>query len=398
MSMDSSANSVLVIGGSAAGLTTAEALRRKKFTGEITVLGDEMHAPYDRPPLSKQVLAGAWQPERAALRTEELLAGLDVRFELGQTATSLDVSANAVHTASGRTFSADALVIATGVRPRTLPDQPDLTGVHVLRTLEDSVRLRGDLTDGARLVVVGEGVLGSEIAATARSLGVDVTIAGPLAAPMAGQVGPLVSGLLGDLHLRNGVHLRLGTGVAGLTGTDGRVSGVELASGETLPADVVVVAIGAVPCTQWLEGSGLELDNGVVCDSHCRAAEGIYAVGDVARWYHEHTGALMRLENRTNVTEQAAAVAGVITGDSAPYAPIPYFWTDQFDAKLQVHGVLPKDADVDIVEGDVAGRRFVARYRSNGVVTGILGWNMPKQSRMRRQEIVDALTDLSPSR
>ncbi|QII07359.1 FAD-dependent oxidoreductase [Rhodococcoides fascians A25f] len=398
MSMVSSANSVVVIGGSAAGLTTVEALRRKKFTGEITVLGDEMHAPYDRPPLSKQVLAGAWQPERAALRTEELLAGLDVRFELGETATSLDVSAHAVHTASGRTFSADALVIATGVRPRTLPDQPDLAGVHVLRTLEDSVRLRADLTVGARLVVVGEGVLGSEIAATARSLGVDVTIAGPLAAPMAGQVGPLVSGLLRDLHLENGVHLRLGTGVAGLTGTDGRVSGVELASGDTLPADVVVVAIGAVPCTQWLEGSGLELDNGVVCDSHCRAAEGIYAVGDVARWYHEHTGALMRLENRTNVTEQAAAVAGVITGDSAPYAPIPYFWTDQFDAKLQVHGLLPKDADVDIVEGDVAGRRFVARYRSNGVVTGILGWNMPKQSRMRRQEIVDALTDLSPSR
>ncbi|WP_037176102.1 NAD(P)/FAD-dependent oxidoreductase [Rhodococcoides fascians] len=396
--MVSSANSVVVIGGSAAGLTTVEALRRKKFTGEITVLGDEMHAPYDRPPLSKQVLAGAWQPERAALRTEELLAGLDVRFELGETATSLDVSAHAVHTASGRTFSADALVIATGVRPRTLPDQPDLAGVHVLRTLEDSVRLRADLTVGARLVVVGEGVLGSEIAATARSLGVDVTIAGPLAAPMAGQVGPLVSGLLRDLHLENGVHLRLGTGVAGLTGTDGRVSGVELASGDTLPADVVVVAIGAVPCTQWLEGSGLELDNGVVCDSHCRAAEGIYAVGDVARWYHEHTGALMRLENRTNVTEQAAAVAGVITGDSAPYAPIPYFWTDQFDAKLQVHGLLPKDADVDIVEGDVAGRRFVARYRSNGVVTGILGWNMPKQSRMRRQEIVDALTDLSPSR
>ncbi|OZF45773.1 NAD(P)/FAD-dependent oxidoreductase [Rhodococcus sp. 14-2470-1a] len=391
-------DNVLVIGASAAGLTTAEALRRKNYAGEITVLGDEVHPPYDRPPLSKQVLSGAWDPERAALRTDELLAGLDATFVLGETAVSLDVSTKTVRTASGRELSADALVIATGVRARSLADQTDYSGVHVLRTMDDSIRLRRDLLAATRLVVVGEGVLGSEIAATARSLGLDVTIAGPQSAPMAAQVGPLVSGLLRDLHTENGVHLRLGTGVVGLTGHDGRVSGVELEGGEVLPADVVVVAIGAIPCTQWLVDSGLQLDNGVVCDSHCRAADDIYAVGDVARWYHEHVGALLRLENRTNVTEQAAAVASVIVGDGGPYAPIPYFWTDQYDAKLQVHGLLPAGAAVDIVEGDVAARRFVARFRSNGVVTGILGWNMPKQSRMRRQEIVDALTDLSPSR
>jgi NADPH-dependent 2,4-dienoyl-CoA reductase/sulfur reductase-like enzyme len=204
-------------------------------------------------------------------------------------------------------------------------------------------------------------------------------------------VGPLVSGLLADLHTERGVRLRLGTGVTGLTGADGRVTGVRLDTGEELPADAVVVAIGAIPATGWLTGSGLTLDNGVVCDARCRAADGVYAVGDVARWHHERLGRLVRLENRTNVTEQAAAVAGAILGEDTPYVPVPYFWTDQFDAKLQVHGLLLADAETEVVEGDPSARRFVVRYRSAGLVTGVLGWNMPKQSRLRRQDILDAL-------
>jgi NADPH-dependent 2,4-dienoyl-CoA reductase/sulfur reductase-like enzyme len=380
---------VLVVGASAAGLTTAEALRRRGYTGEIAVLGAEPHHPYDRPPLSKQVLSGAWEPERAALRTAEMLSTLDASFVLGDPAVALDPGNRAVRTESGRDLRADAVVIATGVRPRTLPGQDGLAGVHVLRTLDDALALRKDLLGCSRLVVVGEGVLGSEIAATARTLGVDVTIAGPLDAPLALQVGPLVSGLLAGLHRERGVRLRLGTGVVGLSTQDGRVTGVRLAAGEVLPADVVVVAIGASPATGWLDGSGLEIDNGVVCDSRCRAADGVYAVGDVARWHHEGLGRLVRLENRTNATEQAVAVAGAILGDDRPYAPVPYFWTDQFDVKVQVHGLVPAgdDVEVDIVDGDVPGRRFVARYRSGGVVTGVLGWNMPKQARLRRQEI-----------
>lgn len=381
---------VLVVGASASGLTTAEALRRKGYEGRITVLGDEPHAPYDRPPLSKQVLSGAWEPDRAALRTQDMLDGLDAEFVLGDPAVALDTANRTVRTGSGRELRADAVVIATGVRPRTLPGQAGLSGVHVLRTLDDSLALRKELLGASRLVVVGEGVLGSEIAATARTLGLDVTLTGPLAAPMALQVGPLVSGALGELHTERGVRLRLGTGVEGFTSEAGRVTGVRLSTGEELPADVVVVAIGAVPATEWLADSGLELDNGVVCDSRCRAEEGIYAVGDVARWHHEHLGRLIRLENRTNVTEQAAAVAAGILGDEQPYTPVPYFWTDQFDAKLQVHGFLPSDAEVDVVEGELAARRFVVRYRSEGLVTGVLGWNMPKQTRLRRQEIVDA--------
>ncbi|MGW1752788.1 NAD(P)/FAD-dependent oxidoreductase [Streptomyces mirabilis] len=389
---------VLVVGASAAGLATAEALRRKGYEGGITVLGAEPHAPYDRPPLSKQVLSGAWEPTRSALRTQEVLSTLDAEFVLGDAAVALDTATRTVRARSGRELRADAIVIATGVRPRMLPGQEDLTGVHVLRTLDDALALRKDLLDSARLVVVGEGVLGAEIAATARTLGLDVTMAGPLPTPLALQVGPLVSGLLAELHDERGVRLRLGTGVTGLAGEHGRVTGVLLGTGEVLPADTVVVAIGATPATEWLADSGLRLDNGVVCDSRCRAAEGVYAVGDVARWQHERLGRLVRLENRTNATEQATAVAGVILGEDRPYQPVPYFWTDQFDAKLQVHGVLPADAEVDVVEGDVTARRFVARYRSDGVLTGVLGWNMPKQARVRRQEIVDALNAPTPTR
>ncbi|NEB02863.1 FAD-dependent oxidoreductase [Streptomyces sp. SID13726] len=386
-----STENILVVGASASGLATVEALRRKGYTGALTVLGDEPHAPYDRPPLSKQVLAGDWEPARAQLRPGDFLAGLDAEFRLGDRAAALHVPTRTVRTEAGHELSADAIVIATGVRARRLPGQDALAGVHVLRTLDDSLALRADLLAGSRLVVVGEGVLGSEIAATARRLDLDVTLTGPLAAPMALQVGPLVSGVLAELHTEHGVRLRLGTGVTGLTGADGRVTGVELGTGEVLPADVVVVAIGAVPATDWLADSGLELDNGVVCDSRCRAREGIHAVGDVARWHHEHLGRLVRLENRTNATEQAMAVAAGILGDERPYLPVPYFWTDQFDAKLQVHGFLPADAEVDVVEGDLAARRFVARYRVDGRVTGVLGWNMPKQTRLRRQEVVDAL-------
>ncbi|MFF2852850.1 NAD(P)/FAD-dependent oxidoreductase [Streptomyces sp. NPDC058001] len=390
---------VVIVGASASGLATAEALRRKGYGGRITVLGDEPHAPYDRPPLSKQILSGAWEPSRAALRTEEVLSALDAEFVLGDPAVALDPAGRTVRTESGRVLRADSVVIATGVRARVLPVPDNLSGVHVLRTLDHALTLREDLLGCSRLVVVGEGVLGCEIAATARTLGVEVTLAGPLAAPMALQVGPLVSGLLAELHRERGVRLRLGEGVVGLVGEDGgrRVTGVRLGTGEVLPADVVVVAIGATPATEWLAGSGLRLDNGVVCDARCRAAEGIYAVGDVARWHHERLGRLIRLENRTNATEQAAAVAGVICGEDRPYVPVPYFWTDQFDAKLQVHGFLPADADVEVVEGDLAARRFVARYRSDGRVTGVLGWNMPKQTRLRRQDVVAALAAPAPA-
>ena len=379
-------SSVLVVGASAAGLATVEALRRKGYTGEVTLLGDEGHPPYDRPPLSKQVLSGRWEPDRAHLRTAEALEALRARLVLGDAAVSLDVGARAVRTASGATLTADTVVVATGARPRTLGGGPRVAGVHVLRTVADALVLRADLVAARRLVVVGDGVLGTEIAATARELGVDVTVLGLQPSLMAFPLGPLASEALTALHVERGVRLRPGTAFDGLVDDGDRVTGVRVAGGEVLPADVVVVAVGAVPNTEWLADSGLALDNGVVCDERCRAAEGVYAVGDVARWQHPRLGSL-RLENRTNATEQAAAVAEDILGADRPYAPVPYFWTDQFDAKIHVHGVPTAGTRVTVVEGEVADRRFVALYeQDDGEAVGVLGWNMPKQTRLLRQE------------
>ncbi len=400
---------VLVVGASAAGLGTVEALRRKGYPGRVTVLGAEPHPPYDRPPLSKQVLSGAWEPGRTHLRPTAELNALDAEFVLGDPAVALDAATRTVRTQSGRVWQAEAVVLATGLRPRAFPGQAEVSGVHVLRTLDDALALRAELLAAKQVVVVGDGVLGAEIAATARTMsaatdsstgtdtgtgtGTTVTLVGPQAAPLADRLGPRVGALLARLHTENGVNLRLGAAVDGLTDHQGTVAGVRLATGEVLPAQVVVIAIGTVPQTEWLADSGLRLDDGVVCDSYCRAADGIYAVGDVARWQHETLGALVRLENRTNAAEQAGAVAANLLGENRPYVPVPYFWTDQFNAKIQVHGVLSPDAEVSIMDGAEADRRFVALYRRHGKAIGVLGWNMPKQARQHRQALVDGSAD-----
>ncbi|MEV4581391.1 FAD-dependent oxidoreductase [Nonomuraea jabiensis] len=378
---------VLIVGASAGGLAVAEALRRKGHQGGLTVLGAEPHPPYDRPPLSKQVLAGTWESERAHLRAGTELDKLGATFILGDPAVRLDPEAREVSAASGRTLRARAVVLATGLTPSRLPGQDGLAGVHVLRTLDDALALRAHLLEGPRLVVVGEGVLGAEVAATARGLGLDVTLVGLGRAVLADQLGDPAAALLTRKHAEHGVRLRLGVAVEGLASEGGRVTGVRLASGELLPADAVVVAIGSRPATGWLGDSGLALRDGVECDSRCRAGDGVYAVGDVASWQHEGLGRRLRLENRTNAVEQAQVVAANILGEDLAYAPVPYFWTDQYDVKLQVHGLPTPEAEVSVVEGDPEQNRFVALYRLDGVVTAVLGWNMAKAARLRRGQL-----------
>ncbi|GHH39790.1 NAD(P)/FAD-dependent oxidoreductase [Lentzea cavernae] len=369
---------VVVVGASAAGVTTAETLRREGHTAGLVLVGDEKVLPYDRPPLSKQVLAGTWEPERTALRPASAYTDHGIELRLGTPATGLDLARRKVVLSSGEEIGYDGLVIATGTTPRTLPFGHDLGGVHVLRTMDDALALRGDLLRSSSVVVVGAGFLGSEAAAAARRMGLDVTLVDPLPLPLVRQFGDRVATAIAELHEEQGVRLRMGTGVVALHG-EGAVSGVELTDGSVLRADIVLVAIGAVPATDWLAGSGVPVDDGVVCDATCKAVDHVYAAGDVARWFNPRFGGLMRVEHRMNATEQGMAVARALLGAPTQFAPTPYFWTDQFDAKIQAHGVFPAEAEMVVAHGSLADRKFVAHYLVDGRVVGVLGWNMARQ-------------------
>jgi NADPH-dependent 2,4-dienoyl-CoA reductase/sulfur reductase-like enzyme len=374
---------VVVVGASAAGLTTAEALRREGFAGLITLVGDELHLPYDRPPLSKQVLLGTWEPERTSFRDDATYQRLDIGLRLGATATAVDQDTRTVALSTGDHVPYDRLVIATGVRPLKLRQGHDLHGVHVLRTLDDTLALRSALARATSVAVVGAGFLGSEAAAAARTLGLEVTLIDLAPVPLSRQFGDDLGGWVGDLHRANGVTVRTGVGVSRLLGDD-QVTGVELADGTAVDADVVLVAIGSTPATDWLATSGIPLQDGVLCDATCQAAPNVYAAGDVARWHNERFDALMRVEHRMNATEQGMAVAKNIVGDPKPFTPIPYFWTDQFDARIQAYGIFPPDAKMTIAQGDPAARKFVAHYHHDGALVGVLGWNMPRELRAAR--------------
>lgn len=374
---------VVVVGASAAGLTTAEALRREGFAGLITLVGDELHLPYDRPPLSKQVLLGTWEPERTAFRDDATYQRLDIGLRLGATATAVDQDARTVALSTGDHVPYDRLVIATGVRPLRLRQGHDLHGVHVLRTLDDTLALRSALAGATSVAVVGAGFLGSEAAAAARTLGLEVTLIDLAPVPLSRQFGDDLGGWVGDLHREHGVTVRTGVGVSALLGDD-KVTGVRLADGTAVDADVVLVAIGSTPATDWLVGSGIPVQDGVLCDATCRAAPDVYAAGDVARWHNERFDTLMRVEHRMNATEQGMAVAKNIVGDPKPFTPIPYFWTDQFDARIQAYGIFPPDAEMTVAQGDPTARKFVAHYHHDGTLVGVLGWNMPRELRAAR--------------
>ncbi|MFI6374370.1 NAD(P)/FAD-dependent oxidoreductase [Streptomyces sp. NPDC050546] len=379
---------VVIVGASAAGLATAEALRNKGYDGALTLVGDEPQAPYDRPPLSKQILSGAWEPERVRLRDEEAIAKLGANLRLGRRATGLDLAGRRVLLDGDDPVGFDALVIATGVTPRRLPGD-ELAGVHVLRTLDDALTLRTHLLGGPKVVVVGAGFLGAEVAAVARTMGLDVSLVDPLPVPMIRQVGEQIGKLVGQLHGDHGVAVHLGVGVSQFAEVAGRVVAVELADGTKLDADAVVVAVGSTPATDWLTGSGLPLGNGVECDAHCRAAPGVYAAGDVACWDNPHFGRRMRIEHRLNATEQGMTVAANLLGEERPFAPVPYFWSDQYDARIQAYGIFPDGADITVVHGSLDDRKFVAAYGHEGTVVGVLGWNSHRELRGLRQLVVD---------
>jgi NADPH-dependent 2,4-dienoyl-CoA reductase/sulfur reductase-like enzyme len=380
---------VVVVGASAGGMATAEALRRLGFTGEITMVGSESYLPYDRPPLSKQVLTGELEPHQVLLRSSAQLDELNLNLRLGEAATGV-APARRIVTVAGGQIGYDSLVIATGVRPRRLPGADGLRGVHFLRTLEDALALKESLRPGRRLVVVGAGFIGAEAAASTRGLGVEVTLLEPAPVPLARVLGDELGSELAEVHREHGVDLRTGVAVTEVLGERGRVTGVLLADGTVVPGDAVVIGIGSHPNVEWLQGSGLPVGDGLLCDRFSQAAPGIYGVGDVAHWYNPLFGFGMRIEHRTNAAEQGLSVARALVDPAArrPFAPVPYFWSDQYDLKLQAYGYLRDHDEVAVVDGDLGSRRFVAAYRRGEILTGVVAVNTaPKVVRSWRASV-----------
>ena len=341
-----------MVGASLAGLRATETLREEGFTGKITLVGQELHLPYDRPPLSKQVLAGTWPPEKAVLADRKRAGELQLHEVLGHRAVRLDVEKRQVEIDDGTEFTGDALIVATGASPRHLPGTEGLSqrdGLFTLRTLDDSVALRAAVTavDSSRVVVIGAGYIGAEVASTCAGLGCRVTVIETLEIPLSNVVGPLIGAHCASLYEANGVELRTGHGVAGIHRAEGSSGNggliVETADGERLEADVVVVGIGVAPAVDWLQDSGLTLENGVVCDDRLFAADGVVAAGDVARWVWRHDGneEQIRIEHWQVAAEAGMAAAhSLLAGrrHAAPFTPVPYFWSDQFGIRFQALG------------------------------------------------------------
>jgi len=368
---------VVVVGASLAGLRACETLRRGGFAGTITLIGAEEHLPYDRPPLSKKLLAGEWEPERIALRKPGDLDALGLDVRLGTCAAGLDLAAGAVTLDDGTDVPYDGLIVATGARPRRLPGQTE--GVHELRTLDDSLALRAAFAGGsARVVVVGAGFIGLEVAATARAAGCAVTVLEGAPAPMIRGLGEQMGTAAAAHHSAAGTVVR-----CGITVTAVHADRVELSVGETVAADVVVVGVGVTPATEWLGDSGLELRDGLVCDETLRAADRVYAAGDVVRWPNRHFDEEMRVEHWTNAAEQGAAAAENLLSEAAGgtatrYAPVPFFWSDQGRQRLQFLGRAGAEDDVEVVVGSTEDLAFVALYGRAGRLRGALGVNLPR--------------------
>lgn len=372
---------VVVAGASMAGLRAAEQLRAAGWEGPITLVGDEPHMPYNRPPLSKEVLAGKAPFESLAFRPRASVA--DVRWRLGTRVTAADLDRRVVVLDDGEVLPYRGLVVATGMRPRRLRCPGPATGRHTVRTLADAQGLREALTrPGVRVVVVGAGFIGCEVAATAVALGAaEVTVVDPLPLPMVGPLGELLAEALLARHERRGVRFALGTGVTGFEGS-GRVTGVVLSDGTVLPADVVVESVGSVANTEWLDGNGLDLGDGVLTDEHLRAGgrPDVVAVGDVARFPNaRYDGVPRRVEHWCIPTDTAKHAARVLTAHLngtdaglAPFAPLPTFWSDQHDFRLQSFGApaLGKE-DVRVLDGDPDGD-VLAGYHTGGRLVGVV--------------------------
>ncbi len=371
-----STEKIVIVGGGLAASRTAEQLRRAEFAGDIVIVSDEVHLPYDRPPLSKDVLhKDDHDLAEVTLKPREFYDENNITLRLGSAATGVDTAAKTVTLADGSTVEYDELIVTTGLVPKRIPSFPDLEGIHVLRNYDESQKLRAQAATARRAVIIGAGFIGCEVAASLRKRGVEVVLVEPQPEPLASVLGTQIGALVTRLHRAEGVDVRTGVGVSGVAG-EKAVQQVTLSDGTEVEADLVVVGIGSRPATDWLDGSGIEIDNGIVCDNVGRTSTPhVWALGDVASW-KDATGHQARVEHWSNVAEQARVLVPVLLGKEPPEAVVvPYFWSDQYDVKIQCLGEPEADDIVHIVEDD--GRKFLAYYERDGVVAGVVGGGMP---------------------
>ena len=385
---------VVVVGSSIGGVRTAQALRSEGYGGRVVLVGEETQLPYDKPPLSKQFLTGQWDLDRVLLLTEEKAADDGIELRLGSAATRLDVAERTVHLADGTALEYDSAVIATGASARPSPWRPE-SGVHVVRTMADSRQLSEHLADGGPVVVVGGGFIGAEVAGSARGLGHEVTVVDPLPTPIGRVVGPEIGRYFTELHHRHGVETRFGVGVEAVEGRAGDLT-VRLTDGSQLKAGTVVVGIGAVPNDGWLADSGLPIDNGVLCDQYSRAldAPDVFAVGDVARWFHPVHREYVRVEHWTNAVEQGVVAAHNIAhpDDLRTHHPVEYVWSDQYDWKAQIVGRPIHGTRHELV-GELSGERpraAVLYADDTGRLCGVVTVNWPKALVLSRRMLPTA--------
>ena len=380
-------SNIVIVGSSVAAVRASETLRQSGHEGDITVIGAEAVMPYDKPPLSKKFLSGDVDADRIMLRRPEMLEELRITWRLGSAAVSLDTAAHEVRLADGSVVVWDGLILATGGQVRTLPTVPMTGGVHVLRTRDDADALRAGLREGTRFVVIGAGFIGLEAAATAAQMGARVTVLEGAPAPLIRGLGAEMGAAVAAVHARNGVDVRCGVSVTGIVEREGRVRAVTRGDGSEVEADAVLVGIGVTPAVGWLEGSGLTLRDGVVCDANlCAGVPGVYAAGDLLRWPNAmfaHVEPDMRVEHWTNAAEQGAVAAQNLLAwsrgeEQTPYSAVPFFWSDQFDARIQFLGRSHPDAEVTVVAGSTEEGRFAAMYVLHDRLIAVLGVTMPK--------------------
>lgn len=371
---------LVIVGASLAGLRAAQAARAAGFDGELVVVGDEAHLPYTRPPLSKELLAGAQTPEDCAFPSQ----AVEAEWRLGVAASGLDRARRVVRLADGDEVPYDRVIVATGCRAR---QWPGAEGVHTLRSLDDALALKRALAERPRVAIVGGGFIGCEVAATARKQGLEVTVIDIAPYPMV-PLGPELGARCADMHREHGVDLRLGAGVRALQGTR-----LELTDGTRIDADLVVMALGAVPNSEWLDGSGLELDPGLACDATltARGDENVLGAGDVISWPHALAdGEQVHVEHWTTAAEHgqlAGRNALLPVSERAAHELPPYFWSDQYDVKIQAVGFPARADRLEILESTPAGDRFVAAGARDGRLVGVVAFNAAKRLGWYRRQL-----------